>query len=217
MQARLSCLAAAGACALLVALPAGPSIAQSQPTASGQLVQAPAKDAAPAQAAAAPAPANAEAPAQPAVPPQPVEAGAPAKDAAPAQATAASAPAKAEAAAQPAAPTQPAQTQAPAKDAAPAQAAAAAVPDKVGTPAQAVKDEDKTLVGLDVFSSEGQQIGKVSKVDQSNGKPASIVVESKGFLGYFKKTYVVPADAIKTKAGRIDLSITGERIAQLKQ
>ena len=190
MQARLSCLAAAGACALLFALPAGPSIAQSQPAAPAQPVQgqAPAKEAAPSQAAVAPAPAKVETPAQLAAPPQPVQAEAPAKDAAPVQAAAASAPARAETLAQPAAPAQ-----------------------------VAAKDADKDLVGFDVFGSEGQQIGKVSKVDQSNGKLSSIVVVSKGFHGFFKKTYVVPADAIKTKAGRIDLSITSERVAQLKQ
>ena len=207
MQARFSCLAAAGACALLAALPAGPSIAQSQAAAPSQPVQAQAP---------APAAAKAEAPAQPAVPPQQAQAGALAKDAAPAQATAASAPAKAQPPVTPAVPAQ-AQAQPPAKDAAPAQSTAAAVPAKADTPAQAAKDEGKSLVGLDVFSSEGQQIGKVSKADQSNGKLTSIVVESKGFLGYFKKTYVLPADAIKTKSGRVDLSMTGERIAQLKQ
>lgn len=188
MQAKLSHLTAAGACALLFALPAGSSFAQSQAAAPAQPVQAPAKDAAPVQAVAAPGPVKAETPAPSAVPLQPVQAAAPATDTAPAQAVAASIPAKAEP---------------PAQSAAPVQVAASSA--------------DKDLLGLDVFGSEGQQIGKVSKVDEANGKLSSIEVQSKGYIGFFKKTYVVPADAIKAKAGRIDLSITSERVAQLKR
>lgn len=206
MQAKSSYLTAAGACVLLSGLLAGPSFAQTQPAAPAQQAEAPApaKDAAasPAQAGEVSPPVEAGASAQPATPSKPAEAQAPATDAAPAPADAASAPADAGA---------------PAKEAAPAQAEASA-PAKADTPAEPAKAAaDKDLMGLDVFGSEGQQIGKVSKVNRTDGELSSIVIESKGFLGFFKKTYEVPADAIKTKAGKIDLSITSERVAQQKK
>ncbi len=213
MQAKSSYLAATAASVLLSGLLAGPSFAQTQPAAPAQQAEAPApakeaaapaKDAAPApaQAGEVSPPAEAGAPAQPATPSKPAEAQAPATDAAAAPADAASAPADAGA---------------PAKEAAPAQADASA-PAKADAPAEPAKPAaDKDLMGLDVFGSEGQQIGKVSKVNRTDGKLSSIVIQSKGFLGFFKKTYEVPADAIKTKAGRIDLSITSERAAQQKK
>ena len=76
----------------------------------------------------------------------------------------------------------------------------------------------KDLDGLDVFGSEGQQIGKVTKTEASpDGKVKDVEVQSKGFLGFFKKTYVVPADKLTKKGGRIDVSMTSDQVKLLSR
>jgi sporulation protein YlmC with PRC-barrel domain len=73
----------------------------------------------------------------------------------------------------------------------------------------------KDLQGLDVFGSEGQQLGKVAKVNvAADGKVKDVEVQSGGFLGFFKSTYVVPAEKLAKKAGRIELSMTSEQAAK---
>ena len=74
----------------------------------------------------------------------------------------------------------------------------------------------KDLQGLDVFGSEGQQLGKVAKVNVAvDGKVKDVEVQSGGFLGFFRTTYVVPAEKLAKKAGRIELSMTSEQAKQL--
>jgi sporulation protein YlmC with PRC-barrel domain len=73
----------------------------------------------------------------------------------------------------------------------------------------------KDLEGLDVFGSEGQQLGKVAKVNvATDGKVKDVEVQSGGFLGFFTTTYVVPAEKLAKKAGRIELSMTSEQAAK---
>jgi sporulation protein YlmC with PRC-barrel domain len=73
----------------------------------------------------------------------------------------------------------------------------------------------KEIEGLDVFSSDGQQIGKVAKVNViADGKVKDVEVQSGGFLGFFSKTYVVPADKLNKKGGRVELSMTSEQAKQ---
>lgn len=74
----------------------------------------------------------------------------------------------------------------------------------------------KDLQGFDVFGSEGQQLGKIAKVNVApDGKVKDVEVQSGGFLGFFKTTYVVPAEKLAKKAGRIELSMTSEQAKQL--
>jgi len=74
----------------------------------------------------------------------------------------------------------------------------------------------KDLEGLDVFGSEGQQLGKVAKVNvQPDGKVRNVEVQSSGFLGFFAKTYLVPAEKLNKKGGRVELSMTSEQAKQL--
>ena len=91
---------------------------------------------------------------------------------------------------------------------APPTAAAPAQPPATPPPALTAKD----LEGLDVFGSEGQQLGKVTKVNMStDGKVKDVEVQTQGFLGFFRTTYVVPVEKLAKKAGRIDLSMTTEQ------
>lgn len=73
----------------------------------------------------------------------------------------------------------------------------------------------KEIEGLDVFGSDGQQVGKVVKVNLvADGKVKDVEVQSRGFLGFFSKTYVVPAEKLNKKGGRVDLSMTSEQARQ---
>jgi sporulation protein YlmC with PRC-barrel domain len=74
----------------------------------------------------------------------------------------------------------------------------------------------KDIQGLDVFGSDGQQVGKVAKVNViANGTVKEIEVQSRGFLGFFAKTYLVPADKLNKKGGRVELSMTSDQVNQL--
>ena len=73
----------------------------------------------------------------------------------------------------------------------------------------------KDLEGVDVFGSDGQQIGKVTKVDEANGKVTSVEVKSPGLFGFFAKTYVVPAEKLNKKDGRVELTMTSDEAKQL--
>ena len=73
----------------------------------------------------------------------------------------------------------------------------------------------KDLEGVDVFGSDGHQIGKVTKVDEANGKVTSVEVKSPGMFGFFAKTYVVPAEKLNKKDGRVELTMTSDEAKQL--
>ena len=90
----------------------------------------------------------------------------------------------------------------------------AATPTPPPTPPPSLSSKD--LEGFDVFGSEGQQLGKVAKVNvASDGKVKDVEVQGGGLLGFFTTTYVVPADKLAKKAGRIELSMTSEQAKQL--
>jgi hypothetical protein len=104
-------------------------------------------------------------------------------------------------------------TPAPSQPSSPAAAAAVPTPP---APATLPPFNAKEIEGLDVFSSGGQQLGKVTKVTTlPDGKLGNIEVQSRGFLGMFKTTYVVPADKVTKKGGRIELSMTTEQAKSL--
>ena len=73
----------------------------------------------------------------------------------------------------------------------------------------------KDLEGVDVFGSDGQQIGKVTKFDEANGKVTSVEVKSPGMFGFFAKTYVVPVEKLDKKDGRVELTMTSDEAKQL--
>lgn len=73
----------------------------------------------------------------------------------------------------------------------------------------------KGLDGLDVFSSDGQQVGKVAKVNvASEGKVKDVEVHSAGFFGFFSTAYVLPAEKLTLKGGRLDVAMTSEQVKQ---
>jgi hypothetical protein len=78
--------------------------------------------------------------------------------------------------------------------------------------------ENRIIVveGRAVFGSDGRQIGRVSKIKRSNGRLSWIEVESRSCLGFFRKTYTVPGDVIRSSGARIELSLASDEIYQLK-
>ena len=74
----------------------------------------------------------------------------------------------------------------------------------------------KDLEGKDAFSSDSQQLGKVTKANaQSDGNVKDIEIQSSGFLGFFSKTYVVPVGKAAVKGGRVEVSMTSDQVKQL--
>jgi sporulation protein YlmC with PRC-barrel domain len=72
----------------------------------------------------------------------------------------------------------------------------------------------KEIQGLDVFGSDGQQVGKIAKVNVADGAVRDVEVQSGGFLGFFSKTYLLPADKLSKKGGRVELSMTSGQARQ---
>jgi sporulation protein YlmC with PRC-barrel domain len=70
------------------------------------------------------------------------------------------------------------------------------------------------IQGLDVFGSDGQQVGKIAKVNVTDKAVKNVEVQSGGFLGFFSKTYLLPADKLSKKGGRVELSMTSEQAKQ---
>jgi hypothetical protein len=88
-------------------------------------------------------------------------------------------------------------------------------------PAQVVKPAPTTpsakeLEGKDAFSSDSQQLGKITKANaSSDGNVKDVEIQSSGFFGFFAKTYVVPADKTSVKGGRVEVSMTSDQVKQL--
>jgi hypothetical protein len=84
-------------------------------------------------------------------------------------------------------------------------------------PAQSLSPVESRLVageikGLGVFSADGQRVGRVASVNvTADGTVKDVEVRSPGFLGFFSKTYVVPADKLSRRGGRLDLSLTSSQ------
>lgn len=93
----------------------------------------------------------------------------------------------------------------------PKAAAPSTSPAPAAAPALSAKDVD----GLPVVCSDGKQIGKVTKVNEADGKVASVEVTSPGFFGFMATTYSVPADSLSVKDGRVELSMTSEEAKKL--
>lgn len=70
------------------------------------------------------------------------------------------------------------------------------------------------IQGLDVFGSDGRQVGRIAKVNVTGGAVKDVEVQSGGFLGFFSKTYLLPAEKLNKKGGRVELSMTSEQARQ---
>lgn len=69
------------------------------------------------------------------------------------------------------------------------------------------------MVGLPIYSSDGEKLGQVTKVGTSGGQPA-VQAEIGGFLGVEQSTVVISAAAFQQKPDRLELTMTAAEVGQ---
>lgn len=72
---------------------------------------------------------------------------------------------------------------------------------------------ETNVIGLPVYSSDGQKLGEVTDVGMSGGQRA-VRAEMGGFLGLGSSPVVIGADSFQQKADRIELSMTAEQVRE---
>jgi sporulation protein YlmC with PRC-barrel domain len=79
--------------------------------------------------------------------------------------------------------------------------------EKQPPPAQA----EVTLVGLPVYSSDGQKLGEVIEVGISRGQPA-VRAEIGEFMGLGSTPVVIPANIFERKGDRVEVRMTADEV-----
>jgi sporulation protein YlmC with PRC-barrel domain len=72
---------------------------------------------------------------------------------------------------------------------------------------------DQSLIGLSVYSSDGQRLGEVAEVGMAGGTPA-VRVEMGEFLGLGSSSVIVNAKAIARKEDRVEIAMTAAEIKE---
>jgi hypothetical protein len=70
---------------------------------------------------------------------------------------------------------------------------------------------DATLIGLPVYSSDGQRLGQVAEVGSSRGRPA-VRAEMEESLGIGARSVIIIAEVFQQKNDRIELSMTAAEV-----
>ena len=70
---------------------------------------------------------------------------------------------------------------------------------------------DATLVGLPIYSSDGQRLGQIAEVGSSRGQPA-VRAEMEESLGIGPRSVIILADTFQQKNDRIELSMTAAEV-----
>jgi hypothetical protein len=70
---------------------------------------------------------------------------------------------------------------------------------------------DPSMVGLSVYSSDGQKLGQVSEVGTSGGEPA-VRADMGEFLGMSPGSVIIGGKAFERKADRIEVAMTAQEI-----
>jgi hypothetical protein len=69
------------------------------------------------------------------------------------------------------------------------------------------------LVGLAVYSSDGEKLGQVTQVGTASGQPA-VRAELGGFLDVAPSAVVIPVSLFEQKPDRIELSMTAAEVKE---
>lgn len=77
----------------------------------------------------------------------------------------------------------------------------------------AAQQVDPGLVGLAVYSSDGQKVGEIAEVGMAGGTPA-VRVEMGEFLGIGPSSVVINAKALERKADRVEVALTADEIKE---
>ena len=69
----------------------------------------------------------------------------------------------------------------------------------------------QALVGSEVYSSDGSNIGSVAKIVSNDGEAPFLQVEHNGLFGIGAESFLVPVDAIaSTEEGKVTVNKTAE-------
>ncbi|MBO0765639.1 MAG: PRC-barrel domain-containing protein [Hyphomicrobiaceae bacterium] len=70
---------------------------------------------------------------------------------------------------------------------------------------------DPSMVGLSVYSSDGQKVGKVSEVGTAGGE-AAVRADMGEFLGINPGSVIIGGNAFERKSDRIEVAMTAQEI-----
>ena len=76
-----------------------------------------------------------------------------------------------------------------------------------------VVETEHELVGLAVYSSDGEKLGQVTQVGTAGGQPA-VRAELGGFLDVAPSAVVIPATMFAQKPDRIEVSMTAVEVKE---
>jgi len=76
-----------------------------------------------------------------------------------------------------------------------------------------VVETEHELVGLAVYSSDGEKLGQVTQVGTAGGQPA-VRAELGGFLDVAPSAVVIPATMFAQKPDRIEVSMTAAEVKE---
>jgi hypothetical protein len=77
----------------------------------------------------------------------------------------------------------------------------------------AAQQVDPALVGLAVYSSDGQKVGEVAEVGMAGGVPV-VRAEMGEFLGIGESSVIIRANAFERKGDRIEVAMTANEIKE---
>lgn len=92
-------------------------------------------------------------------------------------------------------------------------AALAAVPAAAQQSQPPATQADLVLVGLPIFSSDGEKLGQVTQVGTAAGQRA-VQARIGGFLNVETSTVVIPDHVFQQKPDRIELSMTAAEVGE---
>ena len=70
---------------------------------------------------------------------------------------------------------------------------------------------DAALIGLPIYSSDGQRLGQIAEVGSSGGRPA-VRAEMEESLGIGPRSVIIIADVFQQKNDRIELTMTAAEV-----
>ena len=89
-------------------------------------------------------------------------------------------------------------------------------PPCLADPQSAAQAQQSPLIGLPIYSSDKQKVGKVTSVDVgAGGKVTGLKAEIEGFLGMSSGTVGMSADEFKQESDRIVISKTADQVRGL--
>jgi len=74
--------------------------------------------------------------------------------------------------------------------------------------------QETTIVGLPLYSADGEKLGEVTKVGMHEGQQA-VLAEMGTFLGMGPKPVLIPAEMVTRKGDRAELTMRAEEVRKL--